>query len=401
MNGMRAIGLVTVRELRERGLSKSYLVSWLILAVLIGAGFAVPLLFDGGADEGPTYRLGLVGQDGTRTVEAARSVLTDSGRAGVIEASSFDNREDANRALAEEQVDALLVEDRELVVGESAGTQLERLVQQGALRARLEEMAASGEATERVVELLSGQVIEVTRAIPESDENSEARQFLIGQAALVLLFMAIMMTGSWVLLGVTEEKTSRVVEVLLAAVRPWHLLSGKIVGVGILGLLQFGVVAGGLVLGIRLVFGPDLIQEVDAALLVTLLLWFVLGYAVYAVAYAAVGAVTSRPEDAQNAAFPMTMVALVGYLVGILYVGNHPDAPLSVVLSLIPMTAPFVIPVRAVSDSVAAWEQLLAAALTVGFGWWLIRAAGRVYAGGVFKYQRRVKLREAFRSAEF
>ena len=315
----------------------------------------------------PTYRLGLVGDDGTRTVEAARAVLEDSGRAGIIEASSFDDREDGTRALVEEQIDALLVEDSELVVGESAGTQLERLVQQGALRARLEEMVASGEATERVVELLSGQVVEVTRAIPESDEDSEVRQFLIGQAALVLLFMAIMMTGSWVLLGVTEEKTSRVVEVLLAAVRPWHLLSGKIVGVGILGLLQFGVVAGGLVLGIRLVFGPDLIQEVDAALLATLLVWFVLGYAVYAVAYAAVGAVTSRPEDAQNAAFPMTMVALVGYLVGILYVGNHPDALLSVVLSLVPMTAPFVIPVRAVSDSIAAWEQLLAGALTVGF----------------------------------
>ena len=305
------------------------------------------------------------------------------------------------RALVDEQVDAVLVGDRELLLGDSATPQLEGLLQEGAVLTRLEEMAASGEVTERVTELLSGQVLEVSAAVPQSGEDSEVRQFLIGQAALVLLFMAIMMTGSWVLLGVTEEKTSRVVEVLLAAVRPWHLLSGKIVGVGILGLLQFAVVAGGLVLGIRLVFGADLIREVDAGLLATMLLWFVLGYAVYAVAYAAVGAVTSRPEDAQNAAFPMTMVALIGYLVGIFYVGNQPEAPLSVVLSLVPMTAPFVIPVRAVSDSVAVWEQLLAVVLTVGFGWWLIGAAGRVYAGGVFKHQRRVKLREAFRSAEF
>lgn len=401
MNGFRAIGLVTARELRERGLSKSYLVSWLILALLIGVGFAVPALVDNGGDEVPTYRLGLVGGHGERIVETARSVLMDSGRAGIIESSSFSDREDATRALVDEQVDAVLVGDRELLLGDSASPQLEGLLQEGALLSRLEEMTASGEVNERVVELLSGQVLEVSAAIPKSDEESETRQFLIGQAALVLLFMAIMMTGSWVLLGVTEEKTSRVVEVLLATVRPWHLLSGKIVGVGILGLAQFAVVAGGLVLGIRLVFGADLVREVDAGMLATLLLWFVLGYAVYAVAYAAVGAVTSRPEDAQNAAFPMTMVALIGYLVGILYVGNHPEALLSVVLSFVPMTAPFVIPVRAVSDSIAVWEQLLAVVLTMGFGWWLIRATGRVYAGGVFKYQRRVKLREAFRSAEF
>ena len=400
MSGLRVIGLVLVRELRERGLSKSYLVSWLILALLIGAGFAVPALLDRG-DEVPTHRLGVVGQDSERTVEAARAVLRDSGLAGLIEPTYFDDREDATRALLDEQVDALLVGDRELVLGESVNPRLEGLLQQGAVLARLEEMTASGEATERVIQLISGQVLEVSLAVPRPDENSDARQFLIGQAALVLLFMAVMMTGSWVLLGVTEEKTSRVVEVLLAAVRPWHLLAGKILGVGILGLLQFAVVAGGLVVGIRLVFGADLIQEVDAGLLATLLLWFVLGYGVYAIAYAAVGAVTSRPEDAQNAAFPMTMVALIGYLVGIFYVGSNPEALLSVVLSLVPMTAPFVIPVRAVSDSVAAWEQLLAVILTMGFGWWLIRAAGRVYAGGVFKYQSRVKLREAFRSAEF
>ena len=303
MSGLRVIGLVIVRELRERGLSKSYLVSWLILALLIGAGFAVPALLDGG-DEVPTHRLGVVGQDSERTVEAARSVLRDSGSAGTIEPTYFDDREDATRALVDEQVDAVLVGDRELVLGESASPQLEGLVQQGAILARLEEMTASGEATERVVRLISGQVLEVSLVTPQPDENSDARQFLIGQAALVLLFMAIMMTGSWVLLGVTEEKTSRVVEVLLAAVRPWHLLAGKILGVGILGLLQFAVVAGGLVMGIRLVFGADLIQEVDAGLLGTLLLWFVLGYAVYAIAYAAVGAVTSRPRRCTERRLP-------------------------------------------------------------------------------------------------
>ena len=400
MNTLRTISLVTLRELRERGLSRSYLISWLVLVFLIGVGFAVPRLLDDG-DEGRTYYLGLVGSGNGEAVEVARLMVADTEPPIRIETRPFSQRADAARAVADDDIDAALVNGEELIVESSGGSSLESLLQQAALSGRMDEMVASGEASERVVGLLSGGALEVTTAVTESEEDSEARRFVVGQAALVLLFMAIMMTGSWVLLGVTEEKTSRVVEVLLSTVRPWQLLSGKIVGVGILGMFQFSVLVGGIVVGIRLLFGADLIPEVDAGLLVTLLVWFVLGYAVYAVGYAAVGAVASRPEDAQNAAFPMTMVSLIGYLTGILYVGNHPDSTFSVVLSFLPLTAPFVVPVRAVSDSVAVWEQVAAAVIMVGFAVWLIWVAGRIYAGGVFKYQSRVKLRDAFRAAEF
>ena len=400
MRTIRTVSLVTLRELRERGLSRSYLISWLVLVFLIGVGFTVPRLLDDG-DEGRTYYLGLVGSGNGEAVEVARLMVADTEPPIRIETRPFSQRDDAARAVADDDIDAALVNGRELIVEDSGGSNLESLLQRAALSGRMEDMVASGEISEQVVTLLSGGTLEVTTTTPESDEGAETRRFVVGQAALVLLFMAIMMTGSWVLLGVTEEKTSRVVEVLLSTVQPWQLLSGKILGVGILGLLQFGVLVGGVVLGIRLLFGTDLIPEVDAGLLVTLLVWFVLGYVVYAVGYAAVGAVTSRPEDAQNAAFPMTMVAMIGYLTGILYVGNHPDSTFSVVLSFVPLTAPFVVPVRAVSDSVAIWEQVAAVAIMIGFAIWLIRAAGRVYAGGVFKYRSRVKLRDAFRSAEF
>lgn len=318
-----------------------------------------------------------------------------------IETESFPDRESALQAVANEDIDEALVNGRELVLGESTQAELQSLLHQAAMSYRIGELIASGEASDQVLVLLSGNALEVTEAVPESGEDMEVRQFLVGQAALVLLFMAIMMTGSWVLLGVTEEKTSRVVEVLLSAVRPWHLLAGKIVGVGILGLLQFSVVVSGVVVGIRLLFGAEVIPEVDSALLATLIVWFVLGYVVYAVGYSAIGAVASRPEDAQNAAFPMTMVSLIGYLVGIFYVGGNPDSAVSTVLSLVPLTAPSVVPVRAVSDSVSLWEQLVAVAVMLGFIVWLVRVAGRVYVGGVFKHRSRVKLREAFRSAEF
>ena len=400
MNGARTIALVTGRELRERGLSRSYLISWLIMVLLIGAAFAVPALLDDG-DGGPIYKVGLVGTESVEIADAARSILRQTAPSGNIETSSFSSRTEANNALADGQIDVVLIDDTELVLGESTDPELVSILEQGAFSARLESLAASGDASSEVLELMSGRVLEVTAATPETDDDSGTRQFVVGQGILVLLFMAIMITGSWVLLGVTEEKTSRVVEVLLAAVRPWHLIAGKIIGVGILGLLQFGVLAGGIMLGIRVLFGADLIQDLDGGLIFTLLVWFVLGYAVYAIGYAAVGAITSRPEDAQNASLPMTMVAMVGYITGILYVGNHPESFWSQVLSFVPMTAPFVMPVRAVSDSVAVWEHLVAIIITIGFGWGLIRVGGKIYAGGVFKFQSRVKMRDAFRSAEF
>ena len=400
MSILRPVALVTLRELRERGLSKSYLISWIVLVVLIGAGFIVPRLLDGGNGE-RTYRIGTVGPGAGGTLTEARGMVAGNRPPVLIETEPFADRETALRAVADEAIDAALVNGQELVVGESTQDGVRTLLQQAATSYRVGELIGSGEASEQVLELLSGNPLHVTEAVPEAGEEARDRQFLVGQAALVLLFMAIMMTGSWVLLGVTEEKTSRVVEVLLSTVRPWHLLAGKILGIGILGLLQFSVVVSGIMLGIRLVFGTDLIPELDGALLATLVVWFVLGYVVYAVGYAAVGAVASRPEDAQNASFPMTMVSLVGYLLGLFYVGGNPDSTLSVVLTLVPLTAPFVVPVRAVSDSIGLWEQLAAVVVMLGFAVWLVRVAGRVYAGGVFKHRSRVKLREAFRSAEF
>jgi len=396
----RTVALVTLRELRERGLSKSYLISWAVLVVLIGAGFTVPRLLDDG-DAERTYRIGTVGPEAGGTVTEARSIVAGTHPRVHIETESFPDRDSALGAVGDEEIDAALIDGHELVVGESTQSGVRSLLQQAAMSYRIGELIASGEASEEVLGLLSGDALDVTEAVPESSEEARDRQFLVGQAALVLLFMAIMMTGSWVLLGVTEEKTSRVVEVLLSTVRPWHLLAGKILGVGLLGLLQFAVIVAGVALGVRFLFGADLIPELDSALLATLVVWFVLGYVVYAVGYAAVGAVASRPEDAQNAAFPMTMVSLVGYLVGLFYVGGNPDSAISIALSFVPLTAPFVVPVRAVSDSIGLWEQLAAVVVMLGFALWLVQVAGRVYAGGVFKYRSRVKLREAFRSAEF
>lgn len=401
MTTYRAVGLVMWRELLERGLSKSYALSWLFLAILLGAGIAIPGFF---GDDGSirTYRVTTVGTESVGPGELAKSMAPGEPGSYRIDLSTSTDGAGAAAAVADGTVDAALVGGNEVLVGRETSSELESALRQAVLSYQVQRMVATGEVSERAVAIMGGEGVTIVTAEPEADTaaEAEARQFVIAQVALVLLFMAVMTTGSWVLLGVTEEKTNRVSEVLLSSLRPWQLLAGKIIGVGLLGLLQFGSIAAGLVVAVRLVLGVTL-PEVDAGFLAISLIWFVLGYLVYATGYAAVGAIAHRPEDAQNAAFPLMMVTLAGYMIGILYVSGNPDTVWSTILTLLPVTAPFVLPVRAVSDSVAPWEQLVAFVLMIGFIILLIRAAGRVYAGGVFNYRTRLKARQAYRSAEF
>ena len=401
MTPYRAVGLVMQRELLERGSSKSYALSWLFLALLVGAGIAIPGFF---GDDGSvrTYEVATVGTESEGPGELARSMAPGLPGSYRIELSTSPDDAAATEAVTDGVVDAALVGGNRVLVGKETPSELESALRQAVLSHQVQGMMASGEVSERAVAVMGGEGVTIVAAEPEADADTaaEERQFVIAQVALVLLFMAVMTTGSWVLLGVTEEKTNRVSEVLLAALRPWQLLAGKIIGVGLLGLLQFGSIAAGLIVAVRLVLDVSL-PEVDAGFLVISLIWFVLGYLVYATGYAAVGAIAHRPEDAQNAAFPLTLITVAGYLVGILYVSRNPDTVWSTVLTLVPLTAPFVLPVRAVSDSVALWEQLAAGAIMIGFTILLIRASGRVYAGGVFNYRTRIKARQAYRSAEF
>ena len=401
MSTYRAIGLVMWRELLERGLSKSYALSWLFLALLVGAGVAIPGFF---GDDGSVraYRVATVGAESVGPGELARSVAPGGPGTYRIDLTASPDSGAARAAVADGTADAALIEGNQVLVGKDTPRELESALRQAVLSYQVQDMVAAGEVSERAVAIMSGEGVTIVTTEPEADADAaaEGRQFVIAQVVLVLLFMAVMTTGSWVLLGVTEEKTNRVSEVLLSALRPWQLLAGKIIGVGLLGLLQFGSIAASLIVAVRLVLDVTL-PEVDAGFLAISLIWFVLGYLVYATGYAAVGAIAHRPEDAQNAAFPLTLVTVAGYVIGIVYVSGNPDTVWSTVLTLVPVTAPFVLPVRAVSDSVALWEQLAAFVLMIGFIILLIRAAGRVYAGGVFNYRTRIKARQAYRSAEF
>ena len=178
-----------------------------------------------------------------------------------------------------------------------------------------------------------------------------------------------------------EEKSSRVVE-LLATMKPWQLLAGKIVGLGLLGLAQIVVIA---VVGVAGALAFDLV-DIPGELIgtaVSVVLWFVLGYAFYAAIFAVAASLVSRQEDLAAVIMPTTMVLVVAFIVGIQAAAN-PDGTLAVVTSYVPGLSPLVMPVRQAAGDVAAWEIALSVAvMLVAIA--LIVRLGRVYAGALLR----------------
>ena len=195
--------------------------------------------------------------------------------------------------------------------------------------------------------------------------------------------------------GVNEEKSSRVVELLLSAMSPRRLLTGKVVGIGLVGLLQVALlaVAAG---ATALVVGTDL-PSGSTGTAAAYVVWFALAYALYCTLFAAAGSLTSRAEESQQAATPVYILLAIGYLAAF-SAFQSPNGTLVTVLSFIPFSAPMVMPARAAIGSVSWIAIAISMLLTVAATVVTIRIAGRIYAGALLRFGPRVKLLDAFRA---
>ena len=401
MNGWQGLALVARREVRERGRSKSFLIS-LVLTVLVVAGvFVVPQLLGGGAD---THRIGTVG-DGNEPVVRAAEELAAAGLAEDEEpdtflASPYPTLAGARAALEDDEVDLILVDGEEIVLKSSGfssqGGPVE-LLQRAAGSVRLQELVAeNGQAVADVVAILSSEPLRVSTLSGE-DLEGDVRP-LVAYVGLILMYIAILGYGTWTLTGVTEEKNNRVVEVLLATLRPWQLLGGKVLGIGVLGMLQFLLTLAVAFIVVRLTGLIDL-PDLPVATVAVLFVWFVLGFAVYSVGFGAAGALASRPEEAQSVSFPLSTVAVVGFFVSF-QVLDDPLSPAARIASFFPFTAPYVVPIRNSLDGIALWEHALAIVAMLASIGLMVRVAGRIYRGGVLRSGGRVKIRDAWRQGD-
>jgi ABC-2 type transport system permease protein len=196
--------------------------------------------------------------------------------------------------------------------------------------------------------------------------------------------------------GVTREKASRVVEVLLSAVTPRQLLFGKIIGIGAVALVHAAVLIVTALVASR-VAGLDVLDGFRLGDIAIGAVWFLLGYALYCCAFAAAGALCNRAEDAQGAAMPILMPMLAGYIVGFSAAGGA--STLIWVLAYFPPTAVLCMPVLNALGVVPVWGVLLSMALTLATAYLIASLAARIYERSILRTGKRVSWREALRPA--
>jgi len=225
--------------------------------------------------------------------------------------------------------------------------------------------------------------------------SGEEADRVLASLGVIILFMALVTTGGVIAEGVVEEKRSRVVEVVLGAVAPRHLLMGKAAAIGLIGLAEVLLMVGA-VIAAGLAVDAFPLPQATAGTLTAVVGWFLLGYAFYAAMYGAAGALVAPHENSGSATFPVTLVLIVGYFVGL---SVRPSGNLLVlVLSLLPPTAPLTMPLRIAYGDASAWQVALSVVLTMVAAYGMIRLGARLYAGALMRGGR-VSWRDAWRNA--
>ena len=398
---MTNLWLVTRRELRERGRSKGFIISSVLtVAILLGI-ILIPQALGGDA---ATFEIGAVGEGNEQIVEAARQfeaglAADEEKEPDIFEVTEFSAVQEGEDSLRRGDIEVLLIEGTSAVIAQQGfgGNELVERLQRAAGASRLQVLMAENEqVASEVVEVLSNDPLEVRSLSGPGSDNAESS--VIAYAGLVLLYIAILTYGNTVLTGVTEEKNNRVVEVLLATLQPWQMLGGKVLGIGILGLAQFALTMAAAFAAIRIT-GAVSLPAFDLETVGVLVLWFLIGFAIYAALYAAAGSLTSRTEDAQSAALPMTMLAVVGFFVSF-SVLDDPSSLVARITTFIPFTAAFVVPIRNSLGAISWAEHALAVVVAVGAIVLLVLLAARIYAGGLLRFGGRVRIKEAWRTGD-
>jgi ABC-2 type transport system permease protein len=386
------VRLIAGREITSRLQQKGFRFGALVFIVLIGVVALLPK-FIGGGDSSTTFDVGIVTQDRTGPAAAdIRAAIAQLQQSGGL---TIHVRDVATAAIAQDEVrggdlDAVL--DGNRILSRSASSTPVALL--AAARDSViaqSALSAAGLSPAQIESALSPPPLSVT-IIGAGDSDTRKA---IATLSIVVLFAQLITFCSWVGMGVVEEKTSRVVELVLSTVRPWQLLTGKLLGIGALAIGQ--LVAAGVVglAVVRLSGSFDLPSGAYTAVGISFL-WFVFGFAFFAAMAAALCSLVSRQEEVSGVMMPVSALLMVSYALGFASVGSS-DSTLARVLSVLPPMSAISMPARAAAGDVPWWELALSLALLALAAAAMLAVAGRIYRAAVLHAGSRVPLRTAWR----
>lgn len=385
MTGRRAIFLTARREIRERARTRAFITSTVVQMVILVAIVVIAALI---SDDTESYKLGTVGQGALPVAEAAEA--QEEAFNVDLDLTTFDSEEEARAAVESDDVDAVL-SGNTVIVGVDPPETLIALVQQASQRVEgVKALQGHGLSGPEIESALQPEPLQIDEVGEESGSD-------VAFVSSLLLYIAIIGSGYAVATGVVEEKASRVVEVILSAIKPVHLLAGKVAGIGLLSLVQ--LLAIGLAgLAAAIPVGSLDIPASTASTVILIAVYFILGYALYACAFAVTGSLVSRQEDVQSSSGPLTLVLIIAYLVAI-SAADSPDSTLAVVATFVPPLAPMIVPARAAQDALPLGELVISIALMLLAVALLMWIAAKVYDRTVLRMGAPMKLRDAVKIA--
>ena len=388
----RNVYLVARREVLMRLRSRVFTVTTIVMVVLVAGSVLVASYLQTGTPSQPeAVRVGF--SSGSQALEPAFNSVA----AALGEQVKVTNVADPATGRSQVQAGTLdmavsgSATAPTAVVSESLPAMVEIALDAAAEDAR---MATDGLTPVAITSVTAGVPFEPVQPTGSSSPLNQGA--LVGLAVGLMLFVALGSAGSQVAQGVVEEKATRIMEILLATVRPSELLAGKVLGIGLVALLQLAIEATAALITVELTKGVS-IPALGIGYVVAYLAWFVLGFLMYATALAAVAALVSRAEEVAYATAPANLLLLASFVCSLNVFLRIPTSPLSTVLSVVPPLAPTLMPMRIAEGIAEPWQVGLAMALTVATIAGEVWLAGRIYANSAMRTGARVRFMEAFR----
>jgi len=410
----RKVRAIIKREYVEHIRRKAFWIFTILMPVLWIGFFAVSILTQ--TRVSGTRRIAVIDPSGkyfqplqaeiARSKDAERFALVDA----PIPAAGVDAlREDLKKRIEDKKLDGYLLLDPESI---STGKvlyrassvsdftyqeRLERHLNRVLLQNRLLDRGMNPEAIAELVKTVS---IDAKRA-----DEKESGGFLVSMVFFLFLYVTLIMYGMYNLRGVIEEKSNRIVEIVISSVRPTELMLGKIIGIGLVGLTQYAIwtilamnlaLLSGSGLAAALGLAKATIPTVPLSTLAYFVLFFLLGYFFYASIYTAIGAPFNSDQEAQQLAMiPTMMIVSIWAFWGLIV--NNPNSTLATVLSMIPPLTPMVMFFRVTLSPVPAWQVILASGIMIVSIFAVAWFAGKVYRVGILMYGKKPTVPEIVR----
>jgi ABC-2 type transport system permease protein len=381
--------LVARREILQRARTRVFVVTTLILMIAVALGVALPAALSG---SGKTQYVGIVGSD-TATLSG---IVAEAGRLSGEKAVAVPQPSlaAAEAALRSGSVGAVLVENTEVLVkqvpvsGVTGG--LSALAQLAGLSKLIKDVPGAAAAVGHGVTL-------PVRGLEPPAKSLASR--LTGLFTVIIVWVLISVYGSQIALGIGEEKSSRVVEVLLASVRPIQLMVGKVLGIGLLALTQAAAMVVVFVIA-GFASGSSLVHGTELGIVLTGGVFIVLGYAFYCTAFAAAGSLVSRQSDVNSTILPVQLPLIVTYALSYTVIYANSASTFYHVLGFLPPTAPIAMPVLYAAGDVPLWQLGVSAVLCAAGTVWMARVATRIYTASILRSGPRISFRQALRNAQ-